>query len=100
MNRTTRIAGLFLFAGLLGIASPALPQQAFPAQAPGASPQIQPYYGYQPEYYGYQPQWQAPVSQGSVRRVLQNRLMRPWYAGDVERHQPFAEGADHDQGRG
>jgi len=42
--------------------------------------------------------WQAKY--GTVRRVLQNRLMRPWYAGDVERHQPFAEGADHDQGRG
>ncbi len=63
MNKKTRIAGLFLLAGLLCIASPALPQQAFPAQAPGASPQAQPYYGYQPKYYGYQPQWQAPVNQ-------------------------------------
>ncbi len=42
----------------------------------------------------------APREMGSVRRVLQNRLRRPWYAGDVERHQPFAEGANHDQGRG
>jgi hypothetical protein len=33
------------------------------AQAPGASPQMQPYYGYQPEYSGYQPQWQAPLNQ-------------------------------------
>ena len=33
------------------------------AQAPGASSQMLPYYGYQPQYYGYQPQWQAPVNQ-------------------------------------
>jgi len=37
---------------------------------------------------------------GSVRRVLQKRLKRPWYAGDVQRHQPFGEGANHDQDRG
>jgi toxin CptA len=37
---------------------------------------------------------------GSVRRVLQNRLRRPWYAGDDRSHQPFGEGADHGQGSG
>jgi transposase len=38
---------------------------------------------------------------GSVAKVQQNRVLRrPWYAGDDRSHQPFGEGADHDQGSG
>ena len=38
----------------------------------------------------------------TVRIVVQFRTRpeRPWHAGDVRRHQPFAEGAHHDQAAG
>ena len=41
-----------------------------------------------------------PCKLGSVRRVQQNQVWRPWFAGDDRSHQPFGEGADHDQGSG
>ena len=50
------------------------------AQAPGASPQMLPYYGYQPQYYGYQQQWQAPVNQQPAAAVQQPASQARFYA--------------------